>query len=91
MNTKTATVAIIAATALTLGGCGMDMLQSDRATEILQLEGYTNIEITGYNPVVCSDDDLYKTTFTATNAAGNAINGVVCMGVMKGATVRILN
>lgn len=56
----------------------------------LENEGYENIHFTGYSPFSCSDDDTYKTGFTATKPKQpNAIvSGTVCCGILKGCTIR---
>jgi hypothetical protein len=56
---------------------------------ILQDEGYTNIELTGYDPWGCGEDDTYSTGFTATNKNGKKVKGVVCGGITKGYTIRM--
>lgn len=60
-----------------------------KATEILQKNGYTNIEMTGYNPFACSEDDFYHTGFKAKSISGQIIEGTVCGGILfKGSTIR---
>lgn len=71
--------------AFALAGC----TQADRATELLHQQGYTDVQITGYNGFACGRDDTYATGFTATNPAGNRVSGTVCAGLFfKGATIR---
>lgn len=61
----------------------------DKSREVLQQEGYTNIEITGWSPFMCSEDDEWSTGFEATNAAGQRVEGTVCCGTLtKGCTIR---
>lgn len=50
--------------------------------------GFTDINIIGYNPNVCHQDDVYATEFTAKNAKGNIVRGVVCGSFMGEKTVR---
>lgn len=57
---------------------------------VLKSAGYTNITLTGYDPFSCSDEDVFSTGFTATGPTGEHVKGVVCSGLMKGATIRIL-
>lgn len=74
---------ILALTLLT--GC-----TSERdARRALEAHGYSNIEITGWKPFSCSEDDFYSTGFRATNPNGREVTGVVCSGLFfKNATVR---
>ena len=58
------------------------------STEILEEQGYTNVEITGYNLFACSEDDMYRLNFTATNPNGTPVKGVVCSAPLKGYTIR---
>jgi hypothetical protein len=36
----------------------------------------------------CSEDDTFRTPFTAESSTGRQVTGVVCSGILKGATVR---
>ena len=58
------------------------------ARRLLEKEGYTNIQFTGYRPFMCSEDDQYKTGFSATNRDGQTVTGCVCEGLFKGKTLR---
>jgi hypothetical protein len=62
-------------------------VKPDVATALLTREGYTNIRIGGYAWWSCSEDDYYKTKFTATKNGVEA-EGVVCGGFFKGSTIR---
>ena len=56
--------------------------------KVLTQEGYTQIEVGGYDFFGCGKDDTFATKFTATNAHGKRVRGVVCSGFMKGRTIR---
>ena len=71
--------------ALALSSC---MTDEPNAKRLLESEGYTNIEFTGYNCFECSEDDWYSTGFEATNSNGNHVKGTVCAGMWKGKTIR---
>lgn len=72
-------------TLLFLVGC----TDSSGAKRILEAQGFTNIETTGYALTGCSDDDQYQTGFKAKGATGKTVEGVVCCGlVWKNCTVR---
>ena len=61
----------------------------DSSRETLQKAGYENIEITGYAPLNCGEDDTFSTGFTATNPKGEVVEGVVCCGLItKKCTIR---
>ena len=60
----------------------------DETYSVLSQQGYTDIQITGYNPFACSEDDLFRTSFTAKNNNGKTIKGVACGGLLKGTTIR---
>lgn len=80
--------AVIGASMLTvmLGGC----TQPDTAARVLADQGYTQIELHGYDWFNCSKDDTYHDKFTATGPTGRKVSGVVCGGLFfKGATVRL--
>ncbi len=76
---------IVIAAVIGLSGC----TDADNATRILDDNGYTNIQITGYNWFGCSEDDFQHTGFTATGPTGKTISGTVCSGIFfKNSTVR---
>ena len=57
--------------------------------EALQKSGYRNIQIDGWAPFNCGDNDTFSTGFTATNSNGERVSGTVCCGlIFKGCTVR---
>lgn len=59
------------------------------ATRILREQGYTDIQMTGYNAFACSDDDTYHSGFTAKSPNGTPVKGTVCAGVwFKNSTIR---
>jgi hypothetical protein len=62
---------------------------SKNVSKFLDKEGYTEIEITGYQWFSCSKDDWFHTGFKATNMKGNVVEGTVCEGLLfKGKTIR---
>lgn len=69
---------------LSLVGC----TSKDDANKALQSEGFTNIEITGYNFFTCTGDEMFHTGFKATNAEGNMVTGTVCSSWFIGSTIR---
>lgn len=71
--------------AVALVGC----TDSDVAHKSLAGAGYTDIEITGYAFFGCSDDDAFRTGFNAKGLNGQPVEGVVCSGWFKGATIRL--
>lgn len=59
------------------------------AIKLLESQGYTNIQITGYDAWACGQGDDLATGFVATNMAGNIVKGTVCSGLfLKGSTIR---
>lgn len=54
----------------------------------LQMQGYSNIENTGYSWFCCSKDDDFSTGFEAIDKNGNKVTGCFCSGVLKGVTIR---
>lgn len=75
---------IIATLCILIASC----TNPEKAVEVLQKQGYTNIEITGYEFGACSKDDLFHTGFVALAPSGYVVSGVVCSGLMKGSTIR---
>lgn len=65
--------------------------QPQQATAILEQQGYSDVKTYGWGLFTlfqCSNDDVFKTPFSATSANGSIVNGVVCSGILKGSTVR---
>lgn len=60
------------------------------ATRVLTQTGYTNITIVGRIAFVCAKGELWHTEFNARANGGQMVHGVVCSGILKGSTVRIL-
>lgn len=76
---------LIALFALSLVAC----TDPDNASRVLREQGYTEIRITGYNMMACSDDDHYHTGFTAKSPNGTQVNGTICAGLLfKNSTIR---
>lgn len=70
--------------ALAVAGCS----DSKTAQRVLTQQGYTEIEITGWSPFSCSEDDTFSTGFIATSPGGIRVTGTVCSAWLKGATIR---
>lgn len=58
------------------------------AVEALQKNGFTEIETHGYSFFGCTNDDTFKTKWTAKNTQGVKVSGVACSGWLKGTTLR---
>lgn len=70
--------------ALLLFGC-----TDERASRnALENQGFTKIQFHGYAMFACSEHDYFNTEFSAINAKGRRVSGVVCCGVLKSCTVR---
>lgn len=75
---------LLLATSILLASC----TDADETNKILSSQGYTEIKVTGWAWLGCSEDDTYRTKFTAKSINGSEVSGVVCSGVFKGGTVR---
>ena len=61
----------------------------ERTERVLEQQGYTGVEVTGYAFFDCSEDDTFATAFKATSPSGHPVEGAVCSGLLKGNTVRL--
>ena len=61
---------------------------AEGAQRVLEDQGYTRVEITGWRFWGCSKGDQFHTGFKALSPAKRPVSGVVCDGWFKGATVR---
>lgn len=75
---------IVAVATLALVGCS----DAPTAERVLRQQNYKDIRITGYSWSGCSRDDDFATGFIARAPNGEMVEGVVCSGWFKGATVR---
>ena len=69
---------------LGLTGCS-DGKVAQKAAEDM---GFTDVVTGGWTPFGCGKEDAFTTTFTAKNAQGKPVEGVVCSGWFGYATVR---
>jgi len=68
---------------------GNILTDNKTAHRILYEQGYTDIQITGYEAWACKESDNYSTGFVAKNKDGKMIRGVVCSSWLdKYATIR---
>lgn len=77
-------LALIAAAVFLTAAC-TDNPTAKRAAEAV---GLTQVQTTGWRWFGCSEDDMFHTGFSAVNAQGRTVTGVVCNGWLKSATVR---
>ena len=81
MNLRFATFA--AAVAL------LSCTDESESTRALDAYGFTDVHFTGYEFFSCGERDFSHTGFTAKNAQGRPVAGVVCCGLLfKACTVR---
>lgn len=56
---------------------------------VLSEQGYTDIQMLGYEPFMCGKDDMFADGFTAVHpTTKKRVKGVVCSSLMKGSTIR---
>jgi hypothetical protein len=82
MRKSIAAVILISAV---LAGCS----DAPTAERVLRQQNYKDILITGYSWFSCGRDDSFATGFRAKAPNGETVEGVVCSGWLKGATVRV--
>lgn len=63
--------------------------QPDEAERVLRQNGYTDIEITGWEPFMAGEDDTFSTGFRAISPSGEVVEGAVTGGYLKGKTIRL--
>ena len=68
--------------------CASACTDDSGSRRALGAQGFTNIQLDGWEPFDCGKDDTFSTGFHATNPAGHPVSGVVCCGVLKACTVR---
>jgi len=80
-------LAMLLLCAVYLSGCTSNK-DFEKAKKQLEMQGYTNVEKTGYNAFCCADKDTYSTGFKCTDKQGNIVKGCICSAVLKGITIR---
>ena len=83
---------IFAATAVGIGGLNLYGLSDQKSAEkVIKDDGrFTSAEYKGHKAFACGSGDLWRDEFRAVNKDGQKVDIVVCQGVFKGGTVRIL-
>lgn len=77
------TAAVVLLTAL-LCSC----TNEQEARRVLEMDGVTDVQVTGYSWFACGKGDFYHTGFTG-KRNGKTIDGTVCSGLLfKASTVR---
>ena len=72
-----------------IGTLPISCTRPDEATELLKKQGYTDIHITGWRPMMAGKDESISTGFEATSPNGQQISGAVTSGFLfKGQTIR---
>lgn len=70
---------------LALSGC----TDEPGAERVLKANGFTDIQMTGYSWLSCSDKDTFSTGFIAKGPTGIPVKGAVCSGMLfKNSTIR---
>lgn len=69
-----------------LAGCAP--MADDTARRALEANGLKDVKLQGIALIGCDEKDFFRKKFTATTAAGKQVEGAVCGGFFKGATVR---
>lgn len=59
----------------------------EQFTQLLEREGYEQIQLNGYSWFGCGESDYYRESFTAVKN-GQVVEGVLCKGLTKGITIR---
>ena len=77
------TMLVVVGTALA-NGC----TDETTAKRVLEAQGYTQIEFTGYRPFMSGEGDVYSTGFRAKGVNGQTVTGAVTNGPFKGSTIR---
>lgn len=60
----------------------------EKGKKQLEMQGYTDVENTGYNAFCCDAKDSYSTGFKCKDKQGNVVKGCICSAVLKGITIR---
>jgi len=76
---------IALAFATVLSGC----TNADKSFRALEGAGYTQIQMNGFTFFGCDEKDSFHDSFTAKGMNGKYVDGVVCSGWFKGATIRL--
>lgn len=84
---KKSIFAIILIASMSIQSCTNEK-HFEKGKRQLEMQGYTNIENTGYSAFCCSDKDDFSTGFKCKDKQGNTVKGCICSGLLKGITIR---
>lgn len=65
--------------------CSLDPV---RAKKVLEHNGVSDVQVTGYRWFGCGHGDTFRTGWKGVSAQGKAVGGCVGCGWLKGCTVR---
>ncbi|WP_372395258.1 hypothetical protein ABMY26_06515 (plasmid) [Azospirillum sp. HJ39] len=60
----------------------------ENARRTVENSGIAEVRAGGYSWFGCGKGDFYATSFTGIGPNGRPVSGVVCRGILKGATIR---
>ena len=69
--------------------CPIACTRPDDARRVLMAQGYKQVEITGWRPLMAGKEDAFSTGFRAQSIDRSIVTGAVTSGWFKGNTVRI--
>jgi len=70
-------------------GCSDSAESRAAAASTLELDGYTDVAITGFAAWACGGDGWRTVEFSATSPSGEPVTGAVCCGaVLRGCSIR---
>lgn len=64
---------------------GSDFVKGKR---LLEMQGFTDIQKTGYPMLCCAEKDVFSTGFKCKSKDGTVVRGCFCSGFFKGITIR---
>jgi hypothetical protein len=70
-------------------GCSSTPKSRAAAESTLELDGYTDVAVTGFSAWACGGDGWRTVEFAATSPAGEPVTGAVCCGaVLRACSIR---
>jgi len=82
---KRLVVLVMISVSVLVAGC----TNSNKAQRVLEANGYTQIQYTGYRFFMKSDNETFSTGFRAKSPSGKIVTGAVTSGWIGGGTIRL--
>jgi hypothetical protein len=84
---KTMLRVIFLASCIAIASCSSKS-DFDKGKKLLEQQGYTDVNNTGYSIFCCDEKDTFSTGFACKDRNGDKVSGCFCSSYLKALTIR---